>query len=77
MIDVSRFHAGDPCPRCAGRRVHTVSIETDEWCCIPFAMPFALAEHVRIHDATERLEDPEAALAALEHFHHKVKPYGR
>jgi hypothetical protein len=73
MIDVSCLTASQTCPRCPGRRVHSVSIATDEWRCMPFAMPFALAEHVRVHDALARLEDPGSALAALKHFQSRTQ----
>lgn len=52
MIDVSTLVG--PCPRCRDRRVWRVSVPTDEWSCIPNAMPFPYERgHVIDHDATE------------------------
>jgi hypothetical protein len=51
VIDVSTLSG--PCPRCIGRRVYRVSVPTDEWQCVPNAVPFPLPEHLREHDATE------------------------
>lgn len=63
MIDVSRFHAGQPCPRCPGRRVYAVDIGADRWCCVPNAMPVPwLREHILEHDATASCDDPASAL---------------
>lgn len=53
MIDVSRFHVGDACPRCVGRRVFAVSAERNEWLCTDNARPFPMQEHALYHDAAE------------------------
>lgn len=53
MISVSTLRG--PCPRCLGRRVWRVSVPTDEWSCVPNAVPFPLPEHIIHHDATEQI----------------------
>ena len=58
MIDVSTFHMGDRCPRCTERRVYAVSIPTDEWRCVPNAVPVPwLPSQVREHNAADETQD--------------------
>lgn len=60
MLDVSRFKLGDPCPRCAGRRVYAVDQDKNLWLCIANAMPVPWRrDQVTEHDATELTQDPQ------------------
>lgn len=75
MIDVSRFRMGDPCPRCLGRRVYALDVNTDEWACIPNAEPFPVLRPI-IHSATASCDNPEGAFALMETARREVN-HGR
>jgi hypothetical protein len=54
IIDVSKFHLGDRCPRCLGRRVYVVDQDRNLWCCVPNAVPKPWrSDQVIEHDAAE------------------------
>jgi hypothetical protein len=67
VIDVSTLAHGDPCPRCAARRVYAVDVSRDRWACLPYAVPFH--GHPRFpvveHDATQPADDMESAIALM------------
>jgi len=63
MIDVSAMAKAEPCPRCSGRRVWAVHVDTDQWCCAPNAMPFPFKQELKFHDATASADDVESAMS--------------
>ena len=58
MIDVSRFHVGERCPRCRERRVYAVDEDRNLWLCIANAMPAPWRrDQLTTHDAAEVADD--------------------
>jgi len=60
MLDVSKLHAGQRCPRCVDRRVYAVDQDKNLWLCIASAMPVPWRrDQVTEHDATQDLQVTE------------------